>query len=316
MAGKCETKRAQFGRDSKGHHEVGNREQPCLLPGAPELLVERAALRAVAVVAAMVGEVVLRASIALVEPTAQLGSAARENAPHRPVVCRAEPGAVGRGVALPMLPQKVGETQRHDEWGSVVVSGSGECAQGNTGFFLADFGEMEIDHDRLERAVPEVGGHLPDGSTAFEHVSGVAMPQGMNPEDLVFFIKTTLNLSEINSGPASRLTHVFGMRAERLSQRESLLLPGTPDAREKPFGVTVGLPERPEALIEFRRNGDFPGLAPFAIDDTNDEPLPVDVFWFDPKRFAQSQPALVDDSEVGPIATFAKRAQKKGYFLA
>ena len=55
-------KSAQLSGYGEGDHEVGTREQLGLLFGAPNLLVERATLRAAAVVAAMVGVVLAATS--------------------------------------------------------------------------------------------------------------------------------------------------------------------------------------------------------------------------------------------------------------
>lgn len=121
--GKREAKRAQFRRHREGDHEVGNREEACLLLRGPELLVECPALRAVAVVAAMVGEVMLSAIPAPVELPAELRGSAREDAAHRFVMSRAQSGAIGSGIARPMLRQNIGERYGHDEPGTVVVSG-------------------------------------------------------------------------------------------------------------------------------------------------------------------------------------------------
>lgn len=49
-------------------------------------------------VAGVVGEVAFGAVSTLVEPPTELGSAAREDAPHRPVVGGAEVGAISTGV--------------------------------------------------------------------------------------------------------------------------------------------------------------------------------------------------------------------------
>jgi len=213
-----EAKRAQLCRQREGHHEVGNREETGLLFCGPELLIESAALWAVAVVATVVGEVVFLAIPALVELTAEFRGSAREDAAHRFVMSGAQRGAMVTGVARPMLRQNIGERYGHGEPGKVAVSGRGEGAQGNPGFFLTDLGEMEINHDRFERAVSEVGGDLPDRGTAFEHVRGIAVTERVNAEDLVFFVETTLGLGEIECRPDSRLAHWFGMGSESLPE--------------------------------------------------------------------------------------------------
>ena len=73
----------------------------------------RAALGAGAVVATVVGEVMASASVALVEPPAHAGGAARQGAPHGPVVGGGELVRVSAGVRGPVLAQHVCEAQRH-----------------------------------------------------------------------------------------------------------------------------------------------------------------------------------------------------------
>ena len=108
-----ETEGAQLRRHREGDHEVGNRQESGLLFRRPELLIKGTALRAVAVIAAMVGEVMFLTVAALIELSSEFGSAAREDALHRPVMGGAEPGAIGGGVAPPMLPENIGEGERH-----------------------------------------------------------------------------------------------------------------------------------------------------------------------------------------------------------
>lgn len=115
---KREAKRPQLGRHRKSHHEVGDGEKACLLPGGPELLIEAAALRAVAMIAAVIGEVMLLTIAALVEPPAEFRSSARENAMHCLVMSGAESGAMVAGIARPMLRQNIGERERHGEPGN------------------------------------------------------------------------------------------------------------------------------------------------------------------------------------------------------
>jgi len=185
-----EAKRAQLGRHREGHHEIRNREEAGFLLRGPELLIEGTALRAVAMVAAVVGEVMLLAVATLVELPAEFRGSAREDAAHRFVVSGAQGRAMGAGIARPMLQQNICERERHSGSENRSASGRGEGAQGDPGFFLTDLGEMEIDHDRFERAVAEVGRDLADRGTAFEHVRGIAVTERMNAEDLVFFVET------------------------------------------------------------------------------------------------------------------------------
>ena len=47
------------------------------------------------------------------------------------------------------------------------------------------------------------------------------------------------------------------------------------------MGVAVGLPEDAQTGEEGLADGDFAGLAAFAVTDADDEALAVDVFWFE-----------------------------------
>lgn len=114
---KGEAKRPQFGRHRKSHHEVGHREEASLLLGGPELLIESSALRAVTMIATVIGEVMMLTIPALVEPPAEFGSSARENTLHCLVMSSAKRGAMLAVIARPMLRQNIGERERHGELG-------------------------------------------------------------------------------------------------------------------------------------------------------------------------------------------------------
>lgn len=90
------------------------------------------------------------------------------------------------------------------------------------------------------------------------------------------------------------------------------VIPGAVVAQ--PLGVAMGLPEGAKPLEEFRGDRDLTRLAAFALGDANEQALSVDVLGFDVDGLAQAQPALVNDSEVGAVATVAKGAQKQRHF--
>lgn len=81
--------------------------------GGPDLLVEGAAPGAGAVVATVVGVVLFLTAVALIEPPAEGGRAAREDAPRGPVMVGGELVAVGLGVVFPMLAKEVCEVEGH-----------------------------------------------------------------------------------------------------------------------------------------------------------------------------------------------------------
>ena len=77
------------------------------------MLVEGSTLRTGAVVATVVGVLLFLAAVTLIESATQLCRAARENAPHGPVVVVGELVPVGKGVVFPMLGKEVCEKQGH-----------------------------------------------------------------------------------------------------------------------------------------------------------------------------------------------------------
>ena len=64
-------------------------------------------------VAAVVGVLLLLAVVTLIETPAESGRAAREDAPHGPVMVVGELVPVGMGVVFPMLAEQVCEMQGH-----------------------------------------------------------------------------------------------------------------------------------------------------------------------------------------------------------
>ena len=82
----------EFVGDGEGEQEVVEAgQEACFLFGTPAPLVEPAALRAIAVVATAVGEVLGLAGLAAVEMPTQGGGAAVQHGAHRPVVGGDEP---------------------------------------------------------------------------------------------------------------------------------------------------------------------------------------------------------------------------------
>ena len=108
---------AQFLGQCEGDHEVGHGEESGFLFGGPDLLVEGAAPGAGAVVATVVGVVLFLAAVTLIESSAQGWRAAREDAPHGPVVVVRKLVAVDMGVVFPMRTEQVCEVECHGAGG-------------------------------------------------------------------------------------------------------------------------------------------------------------------------------------------------------
>ena len=200
-----EAEGAEFLRQGEGDHEVGHGQEPGFLFGGPDLLVEGATLGAGSVVATVVGVVFFLAAVALIEPAAELGCAAREDAPHGPVMVGGELVPVGMGIGFPMLTEQVCESQGHGGNGLLLDSGQG--AQGVTGLGLADLGEVEIDERGLEGGVAEVGGDLPEAGAGVEHVGGVAVAQGVGADFVVLFGQSAFGTGKVHGGPGAGVGH-------------------------------------------------------------------------------------------------------------
>jgi hypothetical protein len=281
--------------------------------GSPDLLVEGSALGAGAVVATMVGVVLFLAAVALIEPPAEGGRAAREDAPHGPVVVVGELVAVGTGVVFPMLAKEVCEVEGHGANGTLLDSGEG--AEGVAGLGLADLGEVEVDEGGLEGGVAEVGGDLPQAGASVEHVGGVAVAQGVGAEFIVLFGQSAFGTGDVHGGPDAGVGHGVAAVVEGLSEGDAGAFPSTSGGGKEPVGIAMPGPEAAEADEEFGADGDFARLAALGVGDAEDEALAVDVLGADVKGFVQAQAALIDEGEVGAVATVAKGAQELGDVL-
>lgn len=180
---------AEFLRQGEGDHEVGHGQEPGFLFGGPDLLVEGTTLRAGAVVATVVGVLLFLAAFALIETATELGRAAREDAPHGPVMVVGELVPMGLGVGFPMLGEEICEVQGHGMrcWRGRVALAVRKGGEGFAAFALADLGEVKVGHHFLERAVTKVSGDLSNRRSAFKHVGAEAVTQGVGAEAVVLF---------------------------------------------------------------------------------------------------------------------------------
>lgn len=152
-------------------------------------------------------------------------------------------------------------------------------------------------------------------NAAFEHVGGVAVTQDVRADFLVFFAEAAFGGGHFDGGPDARFGHVMTAVVEGLAKADAGAFPTPSGSGEEPGGITMGLPEGAEAGEEFRGDGDFAGFATFAMTDAQDETLAVDVFRFDLEGFTHAKAALIEEGEVGAVASIAKGAQKKGNFF-
>ena len=176
---------------------------------------------------------------------------------------------------------------------------------------LAEFGEVQIDHRRLEAAMTEVGGDLANRGPAFKHVSGEAVTQGVNGHFLVSVRESALSSSGFHGRPDTDLGHGVARLVHGFTQGDAAgLVPASAGSREQPVRVAVALPEHAQALEQFGRDRDFSLPAALALDNADDQSLTIDVFGFDGEGFAHAQAALIDDGEVGAVATVAEGVEQ------
>ena len=147
---------------------------------------------------------------------------------------------------------------------------------------------MEIDHDRLEGAVPEVGGDLAHRSATLQHVGGVAVAQGVDTELLMSARQTALRLGDFDGGPDTGLGHGVIGAVKRLAQGDARTLPSASGAGEKPLGIAMGLPESPEPVEQLRSDGHLALLATLAVDHPDDEAFAIDVLGLEVERLAHA----------------------------
>ena len=190
----------------------------------------------------MVGVVLFLAGTTAVNASAQRGGAAREDAPHGPVMVGVELVAVGAGVGFPVLTEQVCQIECHEAWRR-DGSGIGEGGERVAAFRFADLGEVEVADDFLERAVAEIGGDLPDGGSAFQQVGGEAVTQRVGGKVGVLFGKTGLGGGDRDGLPDGGLGHGLGRAVESLGFGEPRVFPAATDGREEPFGIAVIAPE-------------------------------------------------------------------------
>jgi len=256
---------AQFLGEGESDHEVGHGQEPGFLFGGPDLLVERAAPGAGAVVAAVIGVVFGFTAVALIETSAEGGRAAREDAPHGPVMVGVELVPVGMGVGFPMRAEQVCEIEGHGGDGRRLDSGQG--AERVTGLGLADLGEVEIDEGRLEGGVAEVGGDLTQAGAGVEHVGGVAVAQGVGAELVVLFGETAFGAGDVDGGPDAGVSHGPGAVVEGLFQGAAGAFPAAAGGREEPVAIAVPGPEHPQPREQLGADGNFARLAALGVGD-------------------------------------------------
>lgn len=302
-----------FGQ-GEGCHEVGNRQKPGLLFGGPNLLIERTTLRATAMVAAMIGIMFGSTPLTLIETTTKLGRTAREDAPHGPVMVGVEVLPVGTGIIQPVLAEQVCEMQGHE--GNRWLLDSGQCGEGGASLGLADLGEVEIDEGGLEGGVAEVGGDLAQAGAGVEHVSGVAVTEGVGADFVVLFGQAAFGAGDVHGGPGAGVGHGPAAVVEGLLQADAGASPTASGRGKEPVGIAVPGPEAAQAEEQFRADGNFAGLAALGVGDAQDEARAVDVFRPDVEGLAETQAALIDEGEVGAVTAVAKGAQELGDFLA
>lgn len=93
------------------------------------------------------------------------------------------------------------------------------------------------------------------------------------------------------------------------------MLPATTDAGEQPLRIAMSLPESAKTLEQLRCDRHLTGLVTLAMRNANDEALAIDMFRLDLQRLAEAKTTLINDREIGTIATLAEAAQEESDFV-
>lgn len=143
---------------------------------------------------------------------------------------------------------------------------------------------------------------------AFEHVCGVAMAEGVSGDFCVLLTEAAFSGSYFDGSPDAGFGHGVAAIVKGLPEGNAGGFPTTSDTGEEPVFVAMRLPESAQSGEERGGDGDFAGLAAFAVADADDEALSVDVFGFERESFAEAQAGVVDEGEVGAVSSVAKGA--------
>ena len=161
--------RAQLGRQREGDQKVGARQQAVGLLLEPGLGLLVLAGRAMPVAARSADRVDLPAGLADVEHGPEFACAARGDRVQHLLVLPGHGGAEPLEILPAVPPQDVGDG-RHGLWFHQLVDHGDRL-------LLADGGEMEVNHRRLQRAVAQVLLDQPQVDPGLQKMGGVAVPQ-------------------------------------------------------------------------------------------------------------------------------------------
>lgn len=203
-----------------------------------------------------------------------------------------------------------------DTAGGVAGSDAGQGVEGLAGLFLAHRGEMQVDEGGLERGVPEVGGELVELGAAFEHVGRVAVTQSVGADFLVGLAESALGGGDLNGAPDAGFGHVVSAVVHGLAHGDAGGFPTAPDSGKEPSVVAMEFPEGAQSGEQGRGDGNFAGLASFAVPDADQEALAINVLGLEREPLAHAQAGLVEQGEVGPVATVPKGGQETGDLIA
>ena len=116
--------------------------------------------------------------------------------------------------------------------------------------------------------------------------------------------------------PNAGLCHGVAAVAKGLLIADAGAVPATSGAGEEPVRIAVPAPECTEACDECRGDGNFAGLAAFGVGDAQNVAFGIDVFGANMEGLAHAQAAVVDEGEVGAVASAAEGGEEFGDFFA
>ena len=202
-----------------------------------------------------------------------------------------------------------------DTAGGVAGSDAGQGVEGLTGLGLAHGGAVQVDQGGLERGVPEIGGELMKLGAAFKHVGRVAVTQGVGADLLARLAESALGGGDLDGAPDAGFGHVMPAVVHGLTHGDAGGFPTAPHSGKEPSLVAMEFPEGAQASKQGRGDGNFAGLATLTMTDADQEALAIDVLGLERQALAHAQAGVVEQGEVGPVATIPKGGQEPGHLF-
>ena len=192
----------------------------------------------------------------------------------------------------------------------------GEGFEGVAALLLADLGDVEVADGVLDRAVSQVAGDLEDGRSAFQHVRGEGVPQGVGGDVFVRARQPAFGDGNLDGLPDGGFAHGFGAAVHGLLDGQAGAFPSATDTGKEPLFILMVGPVFPQALEHLGGDGHLAGLVDFGLANVDDESLAFDILRSEIDGFVQAETALIDERAVGAEADISEGPKEAVDFLS